>query len=465
MAGAPGPTATGSRKDQLAQRRWGEAACAAVLALGLCLWPATPDARARPHSPVAPSPTGESGALLKTDPRLRVTVELHEPDRPVGELLESLGRRLRVRLRASRETGDDRITLLLKPLPAAEALALLARHLEFEWTAREGGYELVQPASLQRRAASLRDADLAGQVVGLRRLAARLARFAGMARERLSARLAEVERQLKREDLEPAVRAGLHEEQADIARVVSYEGGSAAPAVLESLTPLQSRELLATGRVRLSSVDGTLPERATALVHSAALASREDGPAPAGGEAPLASWSPVEATADLRLREAGDPGPLQRGDRRIGLRIRLASVRASGTRRRTLPLQWFLDVPAPPQTATETVTADPRLLQEVALSLPRPLPPAPVLAALTTSSRSWPARHTLGEVAEALHRRTGLEVVADSFCRARPEPALAAGRGPLVRLLDRLAVSLNYRWRQEGDRLYLRSRICHWDRL
>ncbi|MCQ8205858.1 hypothetical protein NP569_26590, partial [Vibrio parahaemolyticus] len=68
--------------------------------------------------------------------------------------------------------------------------------------------------------------------------------------------------------------------------------------------------------------------------------------------------------------------------------------------------------------------------------------------------RFWPAWPTLGDVAQALHQATGLEVIADSFVRGRLDPQWVSGRQPLVRILDTLARELDYTWRKAGNHLF-----------
>src|SRR5438094_877574 len=63
----------------------------------------------------------------------------------------------------------------------------------------------------------------------------------------------------------------------------------------------------------------------------------------------------------------------------------------------------------------------------------------------------WPSgMPTLGDVCEALHRATGLEVIADSFIRDRLDAAKVVGRHPLAQILDTSAEGLQYDWKKEG---------------
>src|SRR5205085_6451662 len=109
---------------------------------------------------------------------------------------------------------------------------------------------------------------------------------------------------------------------------------------------------------------------------------------------------------------------------------------------------------------------DPVLLGPVSLGIARPGVPTARRedSALTHGRGSWPVWPTLGDVAQALHQTTSLELLADSFVRCRVDPKLVSGRQPVVRLLDALAQELDYTWQQEGHLLLLRSRSYYRDR-
>jgi hypothetical protein len=116
----------------------------------------------------------------------------------------------------------------------------------------------------------------------------------------------------------------------------------------------------------------------------------------------------------------------------------------------------------------ERTTDDPDLKREVELTLPGPAkPPLPVSGHLIGAAQLgsvWPEQATVGDVAEAIHRATGLEVVADSFVAARLNPALLRGRQPLIKVLDILAEELDYTWEKRGKLLLLRDRRFYRDR-
>src|SRR5688572_19450208 len=89
------------------------------------------------------SPALAQGAL-EDDARLAVPVSLAWKDRPLGEILGALGAEIGVSLRAGRDTADDKATVLLDERPAAEVMALVGRHFDFQWVRSGESYELVQ---------------------------------------------------------------------------------------------------------------------------------------------------------------------------------------------------------------------------------------------------------------------------------------------------------------------------------
>src|SRR5690349_1285547 len=137
-----------------------------VLSL-LCLLSLLPS-RAGSEPPAAGKSDEAAPVAFRDDARLQKKVTLAYKDAPLGELLGAVGREVKVRLTASRDTADDKVTLFLDDRPAAEALSLIARHLDFQWYRVETGYELNQKAGSKRREAALRGEERARQVAAIR---------------------------------------------------------------------------------------------------------------------------------------------------------------------------------------------------------------------------------------------------------------------------------------------------------
>src|SRR5581483_6192325 len=129
-------------------------------------------------APVLRSGAAPGRAVLAADARLASPISLAWKDRPLGDVLPNLGQRLNTVLAAGRTVADDKVTAFLDGRPAAEALAILADHLNMRWKKTPGGYELGQDPAQRQREADLRKLELSHQYA---RLQARMDRVAALA--------------------------------------------------------------------------------------------------------------------------------------------------------------------------------------------------------------------------------------------------------------------------------------------
>jgi beta-lactamase regulating signal transducer with metallopeptidase domain len=442
------------------------------VALGQWYVPASAQAVDPNREPVPPA--------LRGDHRLDAKVTLACKNQPMGELLASLGSELKVSLRANPRTADDKVSAFLDQRPAVEVLALLARHFDFKWYRNEGGYEIAQDAASMRREAALRDGEAATQFAQLRTRMEAIARLAGIPRERLEARQKEIDRVLAeatsgQPELPAPDRATLIEEKEAVADVLR-PGGAAAASVLRSLTPAQIQQLRDGSGVKMSTRDGTLPDALAGPVHQAVLdkvKAFQGSYAFGNPYARFAEFSPTEAGVVIHLSDAPSSMflPSPELERRVHLSLILESVRGSGRDRLPDMVEWSPNLPASqaPSRGPTTGTDDTDLKGVVELTFADPRwrelnPGAFSTTDVTFYGGGWPARPTLGEVAEALRRATGLEVLADSFVRARIDPKKLAGRKPVIEILDTLGRELAYTWQKEGRLIRFRSRVYYRDR-
>src|SRR5207253_251057 len=79
---------------------------------------------------------------------------------------------------AARGVADQKLSLFAGQRSAAAVLSLLARHLDYRWTPRAGGYELGQSLDAAKREARFRTEDRAAK---LAQLDARMRRIAQLA--------------------------------------------------------------------------------------------------------------------------------------------------------------------------------------------------------------------------------------------------------------------------------------------
>src|SRR5437764_3102879 len=93
--------------------------------------------RVAPLAAAAAAREGDGGtALLQDDARLGTKVSLALKNQSLGEVLADLGARIHVRVVASPDTADDKVSLFLDQRTAADVMALLARQFDFRWIRR-----------------------------------------------------------------------------------------------------------------------------------------------------------------------------------------------------------------------------------------------------------------------------------------------------------------------------------------
>lgn len=393
------------------------------------------------------------------DPRLDRELTLARQDVPLGELLPEVGRVIGVRLSAGTATADDRVTVFLDRRPAREVLARIARHFEFEWRREATGYRLIRSSIAARREEELRQADRRAQIA--RRIhdrMRRLARLAQTPQKRLEERHDEVCRLLAGPAPPPAKRARLEDERAALSDVL-HTPTALALAAYARLSPAQLQRLAARGELRLTSQDGSLARDLALVVHEQV---EEWGPAE--DPTPWSRLPPYRAEIAFSLSDTPrDYGPATRDRPEVCLGAELVGVRGSLRERWRWAAYAGPERPQPDLPPVRTTTTDPRLLREAELTWP---PGGRVAGrAAPAGTDRWPAgMATVGDLAWALHRAAGLEVLADSFTHARLDPSLLAGRQPVARLLDRVATEMEYDWRFEEGVLLLRNRRWYRDR-
>jgi hypothetical protein len=439
----------------------------------------------------APAGVAPPPAVFHADARLETKVSLAEKNRPLGELLTGLSQQIGVRLTASSETADDKVTLYLDERPAAEALALVARQFGFQWKKSHSGYELTQDLPARAREAELRQLGRAGQVRAIQARLERVASIVATPREQWPARRSEIDRRLADPSVATDERARLAEEQAAF-QDAERPGAAAAVAIYRSLTPAQLAFLSAGGEIRFATADDSLaPTLAEAVRHAAAQQMHRDaqrmvermagtGANPAAGPPPDAGPTEGEASVSIHYSTSGfRKGPPRPEGPPLQLQFALTIDPGGGNRRRLFPVLWspMLRPPGAAAPATAAETEDPALRREVQLTFPgMKLPSAPADAppaggkggfgpGKPPSDFFWPSdMPTLGDICEALNRTTGLEVIADSFIRDRIDATKVTGKQPLARILQSIADGLEYDWKQEGHLLRFRSRFYYQDR-
>lgn len=400
-------------------------------------------------------------AAVNADRRLQTKISVTEKDRTLRELLPVLSRLAGVRLTAGNDVADDRASLFLKERPAGEVLTLLARHFDFRWYRKGEGYELVQDRAAKKREDALRKGELAPIEAQLN-LATRLTAWKP---EQLQDRIKELDAQLQAPGTAEVERARLTaEKQVVIDVLVSAPAVTTSLTLFRGLSAEQIDEILAGGELRFSSANGTLSAELAERIHETTASLAQ-----IFGDLPK-----LQADATIRLTDGEEEEfvPPTRRRRQLHLECKFTTLRGTRKEPRNWGSRWSPALPAPAAGQSSAGAAegrDPALRTTVELELPGPeRQPPPIvggsLSAQAATGTVWGKRATVGDVAQALFRATGLEVVTDGFVGARIDPALLRGWRTVASVLDTLANEQDYSWSKRGKLVLLRDRRYYLDR-
>jgi hypothetical protein len=407
-------------------------------------------AQDKPARAAAPTPLAE---LFRGDRRLAVLVDVAEKDRPLGELLGALGRKIGVPLVTDRATGDQKVTVYEDRAPAGELLTRIARHLELGWIKGKTGYVLIEPEAARGR----RDRQRQEEWQGIQRWMERLAGVADLPEDAVGARQREAERGLKAPDLTPERRQELEEELALMADLRRHSRAvPVAIRIYRSLNPVQIQALRTNGFLRLSSGHQSLSRQVVAATHEALKSY--------SANADQIQEHERHADITFTLEEGARDRERPNGARQFRLYVELVAVLPD---RSTSMLNWRPRSPAVRESRPAEAAAkdDPELARPLDLKLVPHVPPTVREAGATGYLlNQWPDSVTLGEVCDLVHSATGLAVVADSFTRARLTPAKLKSLKTVGDLLDMVARELDYGWTRDGKRLLLQSTTRAYDR-
>jgi hypothetical protein len=389
---------------------------------------------------------------LADDPRLSVTVREEARDQPLGELLAQLALTIGVPLRAGADTADQKVTMLTDPRPAAEVMGLLSAHLEYQWRHKGNGYELIQPSEKGQKEAGQWEQERMVEWACLATALMHPPPLEGTPHRWMVDREAEIRQRLANEGLDETERSSLNEERSALIATL-HPGREAAQAVFRSLTIEQVRRLLTGQALWLSTADGTLQSSAARRVRQAELEAAQLPAWQAFFQLVGDRWPPGQAEVLVRLDEIVPrrDAPASHDEPRLRLLFLIPIGPEEHHRVFGLP-GWSVETQEPqPESLPPTETDDPDLLHPVTLRL---------------ATASDPV--TLADIATAVRQTTGLEMLCDSFTRARlwrAEVAEVEKRPrPLAQLFDNLCAALGYEWEKKGHVILLRSRLRYRDR-
>jgi hypothetical protein len=391
---------------------------------------------------------------LARDARLEAPLAVAVKDRPLGEVLPELGKKLNVHLSAARETADDKITLFIQERPAREVLALISDHFDFQWRRERDGYRLGQSLAARNRQAAAREAQDAAEIAALRRKLERIAALGAVTPEAAQARQEEVRPLLGSPGLSSA------EQQQVIEELQAWQQ-AANPltppviSVLARLPPQQQARLWQGEVLEFSNQDRSLPSNIADEVHRAMSQGPNQG-------------APDFSDASMRVYIGRSPRDqntvLTTENRSYSLNASVTVQGANGGR----GTGWSITaMPVHIYPPDEQVSDDPGLRQVVELP---PLSPrrSPRHRLLQGLGVRWPEARSLGDILEALHEQTDLDFLSDSFTRQRfgpPFDRTVVQRQPVSRLLSILRGERGHEWWKQGSLVRLRSQKYVFDRI
>jgi hypothetical protein len=397
------------------------------------------------------------------DARLFKKVTLQLKATSLEDLCAELEKQLDVRLRAAWGVRDEKITVFVKDRPAREVMRAVARLFGYFWTrAGEAGayrYELVQDLRSQLAEQEMRDRDLNAALVALddamssyrpllekplEQLKAQLEHATGAEKERLS--------MLVRQGGWGAARLYRHLSLADVAALRSGQRVAYGYSQWHQnrLPEDWKRPLLAASPWYIQQIGeefvlGMGPVGTPAV----------DYPGAAPNLALLVDRSEL---GQVTLKaEAGIDLPNGQGG---GLILNLATGRSPST------------VKPNNAQANQALRNQPPFIREVTL---KPRPSCPRFAegakpmpredpGIEDPITSRPHVST-ADVWEAVHRETGMPIVADFYSRLHAVPAVTGEKARLFDALCRVGDTMGLRWRRDDGFLLARSTSFFWDRL
>lgn len=424
----------------------------------------------------AADPSGAAAAVREqqqraqlVDPRLQRQVTLHLKAASLEELCAELKEQTRVDLTATVGVRDEKVTVLVKDMPARNVLRAVARLFGYVWarSGEDGAYRYALTQTLSDRLAEeeLRNRDTRAGLLALDEQLARFAPFAGLSREELKRRL-----------------PGASPEQKRQIELLLRGAGWGGMQVYSNLAPRDLAQLR-TGRVVQFGLRG----------------------APADYQLPPTWKGPL--LEGLRMTLIGSDGPFDPTQKpgaypTIGLKLNrselgrltleanagVLSTNDQGVDQGILTTEVLSTAQSPSVAAphnaelnrtlrgrepfTRTVTLRPKPScprggpRDPQAQTEAPDPEQVRAAARAGSIPEVPAPHVVtADVWEAVHEATGLPVVADSYMRLYPQSVTIRERTPLFDALNGLGDTLGLRWKQDHGVLLGRSTSYFWDKL
>jgi hypothetical protein len=371
----------------------------------------------------------------------------------LSDLCDHLRTETGIHLAAGPSVADEKVTLFCKEMPLREVMRQLSRPFGYAWTRsrREGSdyrYELMQDLRSQLLEEELRNRDRNAALLALEREIERYRPYLGLSPNEALARAQQA----------PAAEKPLLEKYADV--------GWAPIQMYFRLSP-QELALLRAGQELIFSEDPKPGERRLPadlkrgvlecnrhyrLIRLGdRLSVARDANDPRA--VPLIDVPEVKAKLAIMIPES-ELGQFQlRGH--AGAFIERGPHHPHGwsTFEGRSPYAVGRGPSFAPEATERTKASEPRdpaLRTRVTLR-PQPSGLAPPPPATGEGSAAPEPKVTTADVLEALHRATGLPIVADFYTRLYEPKQVSAQGQPLSVLLDQLGETMRLRWRLDGD--------------
>jgi Putative zinc-finger len=384
------------------------------------------------------------------DPRLAHEVTLQFKATALSDLCDRLRAGTGIRLSAGPSVADEKVTLFCKQMPLREVMRQLSRPFGYTWTrsgkAGEYRYELVQDLRSQLLEEELRDRNRRAALLALDQEMQKLRPYLSLPPEEIVARAKTappVEKKLL-EQLgggEPRTALGWGPIQMYFRlspqELAALRGGEElyfSEGPREGERPLPPD--VARGILRAWRLERAIPRSNGWMGNGYALTGRDD---PNGIPVSRVPGLRASCTVALDQTELGQ----------YGLKGCSGFFGPSGYPRNSLAGPYVVgrrpDILQPENTRSDAPsTTDPALRARISLQ-PRPsCLPEPVSGGRADSPPE--PRATSADVLEALHRATGLPLVADYYTRLYKPQAVSVRRRPIVEALNQLCDEMRMRW-------------------
>jgi hypothetical protein len=428
---------------------------------------------------IAQAVEGYKREAAVADARLTREVSVQQKAQALSDLCERLRGETGIQLAAGSSVADEKVTLFCEKQPLRDVMRQLSRPFGYTWLrsgkSGEYRYELVQDLRSQLLEEELRNRDRNAALLAVDSEMNRYRPYLGMSPDEALAR----------------VRTAPPAEKQLLERFAGSGWGVAQ--LYFRLTPRDLAALRAGQRLTFSADprpgEQPLPPDLARGVLQSLRETRvvwRDGQAQvkAAGAAPegLAPASVPEARAAVSLWMAQTEVGQFKLDGDSGIRF---DTRRNGYAQGS-PLAFGMSPTARnPQNAVANapLARDPALRHRVTLQ-PQPScgvnpspSPSPKRSGEAASLRQFPLSAsgrgpgggvnevTSADVLEALHRATGLPIVADYYTRLSKPDSVSVCNQPLFEALNQLADAMRLRWNKEGGWLRFRSASYFNDRL